>query len=1217
MPRPTLVFRLHRTLGDLVVDISAVDLASAPPPCSIPIVLDHTLLLSQSLNPQQYGLYLSRQLFGHPQILTCWNAAVQNRGDDPVCLRLVLPADDPILHSIRWELLQVPAAYDGTVADGAERHIGLRTDVIIVRTVEGAISDREPVIAQHADLRALVVIANPRDLAAYRLEPLQVDFWAEQARALLGDCALTIVGPETGAYRPTFKTLSTLLSAGYDILYLVCHGTLLKGESYLWLEGPDGKVDRIAGAKFVPAVTGVANPPRLVLFATCNSATAPEVPLVSQVEDRGLDTASLALQLSRQGVPATVAMQGPLQIKSAEAFFSKFCTGLFQHGEVDRAVSEGRRAISQSDWWVPTLFLQQQDARLWRPLSLEEIHLEWPRYSRLVDRRAEQEIIAATLARGEAVILQGEDGIGKRTLLTHIARQISEGHPRHLFWLTAGPDTDMGSVMEQLVTFVGRRTGKRFDASRTTAQLAPRNVLDWVIEGLQTLKPLLVLNEVDHLWSDPDFQSMLERLSPLVQDRTVLLLLSAQQLPDLPDKPWRSVLTLGGIAEADVADVILANGWVFPPQLANQSKLLHQLSEGKPLWLQMLLRRLAVADDPVATLERLRQLAEAGKDVPLLGTVELSPDDRTILAALDVLAESQPTQEAVLAVVGASSGDKQQVAALLSELCDAGLVRRIEEVTAKINTRDVDAESFGDDPRSGNNVPHYRLRRFRGSTRLLSAAELQAMHSRAASFFASREPFYTALHLFRSGEPALAAQTIISNLPTIIWSGHLKRADKLIDQLALTNLDPAIAAELKLVQAELRLLALEQNTARTAAARAEQFAQQLNDPQARLVIAARAARLQAAIHTTCGEFGAAITTCQKYLATPQFQALPAQLRGELYAELAEALYHEGELEEASVAIEAGLTEFSQSNASVNLKARLLMRSSTVAADRREAMAIALLQEAQALATEVRDLPLLARIRYNLGLEYDQRADGIAGLAKLEAARRLAMQIGDGEVQVYTQLAIGQHFIQRDEYATALGYLEEARDRLDSLGLIPGYVHALIDIGVLYFYWERYDEAQTNLKQAATFNRKRGQLGSELRLPTAIAELWLGELALVHGRFEDALRHAERALPRFKELEAISYEAMAHRLRGDSLLALGHVNRAAAALRKASKCDEQAGDPYDHMTLLVSRARLTSAKGKPKEACELLQEAQQCLADTPSRYHQRLIERALRDLSCGD
>ena len=103
----------------------------------------------------------------------------------------------------------------------------------------------------YSDLRALVVIANPRDLARYEPNNLQlaeIDVDAELERVekgLAGIRVVTLCRKDRATFddrddRPTLNNVLDRLRDEPDILYLVCHGALIDGLPMLWLEDEEG-----------------------------------------------------------------------------------------------------------------------------------------------------------------------------------------------------------------------------------------------------------------------------------------------------------------------------------------------------------------------------------------------------------------------------------------------------------------------------------------------------------------------------------------------------------------------------------------------------------------------------------------------------------------------------------------------------------------------------------------------------------------------------------------------------------------------------------------------------------------------------------------------------------------------------------------------------------------------------------------------------------------
>src|SRR5439155_17193392 len=68
----------------------------------------------------------------------------------------------------------------------------------------------------------------------------------------------------TSSGTATILGVSDQLRAGYDILYLVCHGALIEREPRLWLEDEHGNADIVPGHEFVTRLRELRQRPRLV-----------------------------------------------------------------------------------------------------------------------------------------------------------------------------------------------------------------------------------------------------------------------------------------------------------------------------------------------------------------------------------------------------------------------------------------------------------------------------------------------------------------------------------------------------------------------------------------------------------------------------------------------------------------------------------------------------------------------------------------------------------------------------------------------------------------------------------------------------------------------------------------------------------------------------------------------------------------------------------------
>src|SRR5512133_1619244 len=143
------------------------------------VTLDPEVFARTEQNPVAYGEALGKLLLDATSIRDVFlkARAAAESGGRPLRLRLFVAPDARVLHSLRWELLPDPEAPDKP----------LLSDPNILFSRYLASLDWRPIPARPSgDLRALVVVANPSDLAQYRsLTPIKVADEVARAREAL------------------------------------------------------------------------------------------------------------------------------------------------------------------------------------------------------------------------------------------------------------------------------------------------------------------------------------------------------------------------------------------------------------------------------------------------------------------------------------------------------------------------------------------------------------------------------------------------------------------------------------------------------------------------------------------------------------------------------------------------------------------------------------------------------------------------------------------------------------------------------------------------------------------------------------------------------------------------------------------------------------------------------------------------------------------------
>lgn len=297
----------------------------------------------------RYGLQLGRSLFGTTEV---GRKLVQARAAAGATagLRLRLSIDPRAgeLHGLRWETLRDP---------DADVPIATRADVLFSRYLANAnVRPRSP--PSRAEVRALVVVACPVDLASWDLAPIDVaGEVADAERALAGIAVDTLAAPGEA----TLERIVEKLAEGYDIFYLVCHGALRSGRALLWLDDGEGLSARIDAEALARAFDELAVRPRLAVLASCQSAGTGG----TRSRDGGV-LAAFGPRLADAGVPVVLAMQGNISVETARTFMPRFFAELMRDGQVDRAMSAARAAVAGApDWWAPALFMRLESGRIW------------------------------------------------------------------------------------------------------------------------------------------------------------------------------------------------------------------------------------------------------------------------------------------------------------------------------------------------------------------------------------------------------------------------------------------------------------------------------------------------------------------------------------------------------------------------------------------------------------------------------------------------------------------------------------------------------------------------------------------------------------------------------------------------------------------------------------------------------------------------------------
>lgn len=306
----------------------------------IHVTLD-AMALSELL-PDEYGKALTDALFANPELKSAFIQAITGAQaqDSALRLRLLIGPSAPELHNLRWETLLNP-----------QDNSPLSTDQNIVFSRYLASMDWRPVrLKARGNLSALTVVANPSDLASYKLTPIDVGAELTLARNGLKDIQIST------CHGTLNDLIISLQNQPVDVLYLVCHGLIANGQPILCLENAEGKMERVPGGELVTRLKELPERPRLVILVSCQSAG----------KGSGEALTAIAPRLAEIGVPAVLAMQANFSMASASQFLPAFFEALQKDGQIDRAMNAARGLLRTApDFWVPVLFMRLKSGRLW------------------------------------------------------------------------------------------------------------------------------------------------------------------------------------------------------------------------------------------------------------------------------------------------------------------------------------------------------------------------------------------------------------------------------------------------------------------------------------------------------------------------------------------------------------------------------------------------------------------------------------------------------------------------------------------------------------------------------------------------------------------------------------------------------------------------------------------------------------------------------------
>jgi hypothetical protein len=293
---------------------------------------------------------LFESLLGDGSIGSLFTRSLMIAAQADASLRLRLRIDTPRLAQLPWELLWDPGEKEFLLLSRK------RPTVSLVRYPQ---QGRALVpLTVKPPLEVLGLIAAPRQLPGINVarERERID---TALQPLVDEGVVRVTWLDGG---PTWHDLQQALSQReWHILHFIGHGGFdtRQGEGLVYLADEDAPdAARALSARGLSSLLVECESLRMVLLNACEGGR----------EGDSQSFASIAATLSKDGIPAVVAMQYPISDAAAIAFGRAFYEQVARWEPVDAAVARARKAVrldeSTLEWATPVLHLRTTDANL-------------------------------------------------------------------------------------------------------------------------------------------------------------------------------------------------------------------------------------------------------------------------------------------------------------------------------------------------------------------------------------------------------------------------------------------------------------------------------------------------------------------------------------------------------------------------------------------------------------------------------------------------------------------------------------------------------------------------------------------------------------------------------------------------------------------------------------------------------------------------------------
>ncbi|MCP4536518.1 MAG: CHAT domain-containing protein [Chloroflexi bacterium] len=1122
---------------------------------------------SPIVDPVRDGQELFEALFEDKVLRQAWAEA---RGQSAQRrIRLHIDASAPELHALPWELL-----HEGDTMLSANADTPFSRYLAVSEPWDSAVEERP--------IRVLAVLSNPEDLEdMYNLAPLDTDV----ERAILEKAlfALDEDAIELDFLDPpmTLERIEEALQGGYHILHYVGHGVFNKRreQAALYLQDEEGDAEIVRDKAFIKMLARQSQDkrPRLIFLAACQSTT------------RSTANAFLGLapRLVAAGVPAVVAMQDFVAIKTARKLSLAFYWRLAEHGMVDCAMNEARSTLlttGQPDAAVPVLFMRLQSGQLWGCESEEKVECEAtepqippppqptapPEATDFVGREAELAYFAEKLTSFRRVVITGMAGVGKTTLTSVLIHQAAD--PDHVFWHTFHDGEGIDTIIWKLAGFLfwrGREDLWRMlqGAQQTGGQPPPTEVLfDYLVQMLRGQTHTLCFDDFQVIDDDPDDDPLLAQLvEQLYQTATtgdLSLVIISQHLPSFVGGDEFEVLT--GLSLEDTLEFFARHGLPVSQTQAMRAQMyasaellsmqdlmsagiianLHARTEGNAQLLTLAVDAFKRTATPLRLLTRMFEDDNIERFLVKEVDDNLTEDEQAVMSAVAVLLGHVGTRDAIEAIL-----DGQNVRRTLNSLSQRHLLN-------------VAAGKAGRTYNMNTVVRHFYYD-------LPSKQERQAMHRRAGEYYETEEPdtLKAARHWECAGEYSRAIQLTTDNVRAIINQGQARTLRLLLERFTPQQIDPEQWARVNLALGQTYAL--------------------LGDGKAAQASYQETLSNLAAVHDSSKARALKVSVCRW---------------------LAELYNQRGEYPLARAQVQEGLDALGEQESTEAAELMLIAADVYLRQGDHES-ALAQGENSLRLGQKHEQTTILAQAHNVLGLINRRREANTASIEHYQQSLKLYQQAGDliGTAKSYN--LIGSAYLYRSQWSEAEHYYRQAYEIFDRLGDAYWCSGLNNNLGLIAMRQGRLDEALTRYQSGlASLEETNGSLYLQ-----SIFHASLGDTFIRCGDVDAACKHLQTSLEYCEQIQARDFLPELHRLQAEAALLANELAQAETYAQQSLNLARELNARAEEGHTLRVLGEIATAREQFNQAEEYLSESLPILKEMKNEYEWARSQLALAKL----